>query len=358
MIINEINKEELIDFDYVVDLIDEQFKAVMSTDVDFYSNFNFKIANEQYYVPDEDREPNKIFIVIKFLPAEVDYGQDVIPLTIQAVSESNGLAAVQRLLLEYAQIFNLNTLMRDGKTIYQSYTTPNVISNFDVVYDGFRSVFVMSGTVLISSNINRITLKYYDGDYALLNFPKEIEDIPATTYLGEDYVFFADVIYKWSNNRYEICDDFSSRIKANIGLNDEEVDVDIFETPSEKVYIWDKTKNKYVESDGDKIDILNYTDTFDASPDTQPYFKNNNFTDSIIKFGTFSFTISSFLTKNDLNNKILKIISRKKTVNNNFYFKISMDNGLNMPLLKFKFINMTREQNKGEMPAIVLAFTN
>ena len=352
--IDEIDSTELLKFKYVVDIIKEQMNAVRMTDPEFYSNYVFDIENEQYFVPDEEREPNRIYIVIKFSPAQIDYGQDIMPFTIQAVSEQNGLIAAQRLLFDYAQTFNLRTLLKDGKTIYQNYTSPNVISNFEVVYDGFRSVLIMSGTILISSNINRITLKYYDGDYALLDFPSEVESLPLTH--SDDYVYYNNAIYKWNGSQYVVWD-YSSRIYADIGLHDETVPIDMFELPDEsKIYVWDG--EKYAESSGDEIDILNFTDTFDASPNTQPYFETKNFTDSIIKYGTYSFNVTSFLVNNEINNKVLRILSRKKAINNNFYFKVKFDNGLNMPLLKYKLINATKQQNKGEMPTIVLAFTN
>lgn len=357
--IDEVDSLELLKFKYVVDIIKEQMDAVRMTDPDFYSNYNFDIENEQYFVPDEEREPNRIYIVIKFSPAQIDYGQDIMPFTIQAVSEQNGLIAAQRLLFDYAQTFNLRTLLKDGKTIYQNYTSPNVISNFEVIYDGFRSVLIMSGTILISSNINRITLKYYDGDYALLTFPEFTSDSPpSVVYLNHDYVYYNNKIYKWNGARY-VEWDFEDRLRAEVGLHDESVNIDMFELLDEsKIYVWDSDESKYIESDGDEIDILNFTDTFDASPNTQPYFETKNFTDSIIKYGTYSFNVTSFLVNNEINNKVLRIMARKKAVNNNFYFKVKFDNGLNMPLLKYKLINATKQQNKGEMPTIVLAFTN
>lgn len=357
MIINEIDTEKLINFQYIIDLVTEQFESVMSTDPEFYSSYSFDIANEQYYVPDEDREPGKIYIVIKFSPAQIDYGQDVIPFTIQAVSESNGLVGAQRLLLEYAQIFNLQELNRDDKIIYQAYTTPNVISNFDIVYDGFRSVLVMSGTVLLSNDINRITLKYYDGDYASFDFP-HIGVTSLENNAGQ-YVWYNEKIYKWDGSQY-VEWDYADRIYDNVGLADELVAVDMFNLPNkDDVYVWDSEQSIYVKSEGTKINILSFNDMFDASPDTQPYFKNKNFTASIVKFGTYSFNITSFLTKNALNNKVLQIIKRKKPVDSNFYFKICYDDeSLNMPLLRYKMVNCSKQQNKGEMPSMALAFTN
>lgn len=356
-IISEINTNELINFQYVVDLIKEQMVAVLSTDPEYYSQYQFDIVNEQYFVPDEERENNRIFMVIKFSPAQIDYGQNVMPFTIQAVSECDGLVAAQRLLLEYAQIFNLNTLMKDGYTIYQSYTAPNVISNFEVVYEGFRSVLIMSGTILLSNNINRITLKYYDGDYAALDFPQKVVTTLPNSY-DEDYICYDGKIYKWNRTQY-VEWDYSGRIYSEVGLNDENVALDMFSLrDSDNVYLWNNAKNKYEKNSGEEIDLLNFSDVFDASPNTQPYFNTNNFTDSVVKYGTYSFNISMFLINNNINNKILKILSRKKTVNNNFYFKIDFDNGLNMPLLKYKLLNATKQQNKGELPSIVLGFTN
>lgn len=316
MIIENIN--DLTKFDTVMQVIEDQFQAIMQTDPKFYENYEFEIRNEQYFIPDDERNGHKIFIVVKFLPAELYYEQDVLPVTIQATSECNGVAAAQRLLFEYAQVFNLNTLEKDDKIIYQNYTSPNVISNFEVIYDGYRSLLVMSGTFLISRNVNRIKLKYYDG-----NSFKQVETVPS------EYV--ADLI---EIVRFE---------------NDEVIPV--------QVYKW--VENKYKKYNGEDLPILNYTDTFDATPDTQPYFEKKNFTESIIKYGTFSFNAVSYLLKNNFNTKILKIIARRKKINSDFYFKIIFDDDeCDMPLLPYKLLNATKQQNVGEFPSIVTAFTN
>ena len=308
---NEVDTKDLMKFQTVLELINEQFQIVMDSDPTFYSNYEFEIRNEQYFIPDDEREGHKIFIVVKFLPATLNLKQNILPVTIQAVSECNGVAAAQRLLLEYSQIFNLNTVKKDGQLIYQNYTSPNVISNFEVVYDGFRSLLVMAGTFLLSYNINRIKLLYFEGD----NVTRDLENVPNEKIT--DLIEMKDKsIYKWEENGYEIYE-------------------------------------------GEEIEILNYTDNFDVTPDTQPYFSNKNFTKSVIKFGTFSFNIVSYLIKNSFNAKILKIISREQDINSNFIFKICFDDGtLNMPLLEYKLLNVAKQQNVGELPSIVTAFTN
>lgn len=312
MIVEELNKDDyhFIEIEKVIDLIKNQLDAVMSLDAEYYSQFKFEISNEQFYVPDEDREPGKIYIIVKFLPADIDFGQDVLPITIQAISEYNGLEAVQKLLLEYAQIFNLKVRRdEDNELIYQTYTTPSVISNFEAIYEGFRSVLVMSGSFLLSKNINRVNVVYFDGDsFSIVN---AVPDAYAT-----DLIECDGSVYKWNGTGYE-------------------------------------------EYNGEQIDLLNYSDTADITPDTQPYFENKNFTESIAKFGTFSFNISSFLISSKLINKVLKIRKRMITIDTNFYFKIMFDiEELSMPLLPFKHIHSSINQNKGELPSFVMAFTN
>lgn len=326
---NNISEEDLVNFKYVMGIIEDQFEQVMQTDQNYYKNYKFEISNEQFWVSEDDREANTIYIIIRFSPADIDYGQLIMPFTIQAISEENGLSAAQRLLLEYAQYFNL-TIKKDdinNKIIYQSYTTPTVSSNYEIVYDGFRSIFMMSGSILLSKNINRTTLKYYNGDYAKFDLEQSPENL-------------------------------EQRIKGS-GNFDELVDVDIFTVKNDSsVYVWNNNTNKYEKSDGEDLDILTFTDQYNASPDTQPYFEKKNFTCSIVKYGTYSFTISSFLIDDVLTNKVLNILSRKINPNTNFYFKIVQDNGYNMPLLEYKLINVGKTQQKGQMPSIALTFTN
>lgn len=303
----EINRDELINFEFVLEIIKNQLNMIASTDPEYYSQYIFDVVNEQQFVSDDEREPGRIFIVVKFLPADIDYGQDILPFTIQAVSESNGLPAAQRLLLEYAQIFNLKTFKKEGKVIYQSYTTPNVISHFEIIYDGFRSVLIMSGTILISTNVNRSKLIYFVGDSA-----EDVSEIPS--YKVADLVTYEGDVYQWDGSQY-------------------------------------------VKYDGEEVDALAFNDVYNATPDTQPYFENGNMTKTMIKYGSYSFTCSFILTKNNLNDKILKIVTRKKNPNTSFYFKILQDDGNDMPFLEYKMIHFGRTQNKAEMPSAALAFT-
>lgn len=143
--------------DKIYELIMKQFNEVMGKDPEYYSKYKVYVSIEQQYVTPDKREKGAIYIVIKYLPASLNYGQVVLPITINALAENNKIEVCQKLLLEFAQTYNLT--QNEDNTILQTYTSPANASNFNEVYDGFRSLFYMSGTYLISENAN--TFKVY-----------------------------------------------------------------------------------------------------------------------------------------------------------------------------------------------------
>lgn len=166
----EERKKTFYEVDDLMNIIKSNFDVLINADKDFYGQYNIKIENEQYYVPDSDRkEPNTIYIAIKFQKATLDISQVLVPFVVLAISEQNALDVCQRLLLEYSQTFNLvdgagfstdennNVLSFVYK---QTYDTPNSTSHFNEVYDGYRSTFVMTGNILINYGINPLKAIY------------------------------------------------------------------------------------------------------------------------------------------------------------------------------------------------------
>ena len=136
----------------IIELLAMQFGKVMRGDEEYYSPYRVLISNEQQYIKTKDRDKNAIYIVVRFLPASLNFGQTVLPITINAIAERNKIDVCQRLLLEFAQTYNLTD--DESGTIKQTYTSPSIMSNFNEMFDGFRSLFYMSGTFLISKNAN------------------------------------------------------------------------------------------------------------------------------------------------------------------------------------------------------------
>lgn len=160
--------------DKVFNIIKEQMVSIMAADPEFYGKYNIILSNEQQFVKNKDRSPYNIYIVVKFMAASLVYGQTLLPVNINAIAEQNKIEVCQRLLLEYAQTYTLgddinisaaeNGDENDNSTyvIKQVYQSPQVMSNFNSVFEGFRSLFFMSGTFLVGKDSNPIKeITYY-----------------------------------------------------------------------------------------------------------------------------------------------------------------------------------------------------
>lgn len=169
----------MIDENAILSLIATQMQTIINGNDD-YSGYEFTITNELQFVKNKKNNADlknrakQIFIVIKFLPATLNYGQTLLPIVINVVAEQNKLNTCYSMLLEYAETYNL--VFNSDKTMKQYYSTPTVLSNFNEIGDGFRSLINMSGTFQISEDSN-------DFDVSMVEDGETI-DIPAISVNG------------------------------------------------------------------------------------------------------------------------------------------------------------------------------
>ena len=139
----------------ILNLIGQEMQTILSSSADF-NNYSFVITNEVQYEKDEKikKEKNKIFIVLKYYPATLNFGQILLPIQIDVVSEQNKLDIAKKLLCAFAETYNLE--FNSDLTIKQYYQSPSVLSNFNEIGYGYRSLLTMRGTLQISENSNLI----------------------------------------------------------------------------------------------------------------------------------------------------------------------------------------------------------
>lgn len=190
----------MTDIEIIMDTMRRQITEIISADAEYFSKYNIVLSNEQQFVKPQSRDANSIYIVVKMLPSTTNFGQRVVPVTINAVSERNRLEACQRLLNEFAIANNLkSSTLTDYENdtlshyVTQTYTTPAISSNFNEVYDGYRSLFYMSGTFLLSENANLFVLKYAkDGETSEVGtitnaFSVDVQNDTQATYASSDF---------------------------------------------------------------------------------------------------------------------------------------------------------------------------
>lgn len=155
---NEIHE---LNYDEILTLIHGQLLEYMNAPGNYerFKDYKITMSREQQFMKMKDKDPNAIYIVIKFGSADVVFGQTVLPVTIIALSEQDNIEAITGLLYEYAQTYNLKRVNDD--TINQMYESPSVSSNFAPLYAGYRSTVVMSAAFVIGKNSNEYKVYYY-----------------------------------------------------------------------------------------------------------------------------------------------------------------------------------------------------
>ena len=155
---NEIHE---LNYDEILTLIHGQLLEYMNAPGNYerFKDYKIIMSREQQFMKMKDKDPNAIYIVLKFGSADVVFGQTVLPVTIVALSEQDNIEAITGLLYEYAQTYNLKRVNDD--TINQMYESPSVSSNFAPLYAGYRSTVVMSAAFVIGKNSNEYKVYYY-----------------------------------------------------------------------------------------------------------------------------------------------------------------------------------------------------
>lgn len=147
----------MIDKQEILDIIAIQFNNIINANKEYYNGYTFLIEEEQQFLREKDKQGKKIFLVVKLLPATINFGQTLLPIIIEAVSERNSLDICHNLMISYAEVYNLTS--NDEETIKQYYSMPSILSNFNAFDSGYRSLLSMTGTFQITENQNNFKIK-------------------------------------------------------------------------------------------------------------------------------------------------------------------------------------------------------
>jgi hypothetical protein len=156
------DKVEKINYELIEDLIKSNFYEVMDENYNFYDKNKILITTDLQIIKNKNKGPRMIYVVIQFSPAEINFGQTVLPVSITAISEQNKLNVCKQLLIDYSQKFNM-AKSEDG-TIYQIYTSPQVESSFQDLFEGQRSIISLEGTFIISETASFFELNYHPNE--------------------------------------------------------------------------------------------------------------------------------------------------------------------------------------------------
>lgn len=120
------------------------------------NNDKIIVLNEQMFVKNGELDPNKIYVVTKYLTSSIEYGAETAPVQILVLSEQNGVQEAHRIFDEYTQTHNWVSFKIDDTFVKQQYSSPVVMSNFQEAAYGYRSVLYISATLFLMKNIQDV----------------------------------------------------------------------------------------------------------------------------------------------------------------------------------------------------------
>lgn len=178
------NNVQELNYEEILTLIQGQLMEHMNSEEYFakYKGTKLILSKEQQFMKLKDKDPNAIYIVVRFGAADVMFRQTVLPVTILVLTQHNKVDLAYDLMYEYSQRFNL--VRANNDTIQQVYESPSMSGSFNEVYEGFRSVVTMTAAFVIGKNSNEYKVYYYYTEGGM-NFAEEIPLISTSfSYVG------------------------------------------------------------------------------------------------------------------------------------------------------------------------------
>lgn len=137
----------VINYAEILALLEAQFAAIKASDTTTFGKLNIVVGDEQAFIKDQDKTPDSVYIVVKFGQASINFGQSVLPITIQVMGTHNKIRTTQNLLNKFASTYNRTEV----SGVQQLYMTPTANLNFSEVFTGFRTIFSLFCTFVISN---------------------------------------------------------------------------------------------------------------------------------------------------------------------------------------------------------------
>lgn len=149
-----------IDYDLIASQLTDGIYSIQASDSQF-RGFKITVTQERQFIERKANQPNSIFIVISFGEATIDYGQSLIPLTLDVYGEERTFTVARALLNAFATKYNL---YRSGEVV-QLWNAPTMVSPFNPTGTNFRALFALTGVIVYSGATGNpvVQFEYVEG---------------------------------------------------------------------------------------------------------------------------------------------------------------------------------------------------
>lgn len=261
-----------------------------------FQAYDIEVFNEQDYAKQRSIKPRTITVITKFLSSNLIFQAKTQPIQMIIFTEENSMSVANSIITKFCEDWNFRVVI-DGTTYTkQMYSTPVVLSNFQMIGSGQRTVFYVSATLFILEDVMDI-----ENLRVKLDFSTATQYSTTATYNVGDLVYKASDYHKIYRAKYETTN------YQNTWIDDE------WEVVCEDDSVYQK------------VECLSATIGYTMSGDTQAF--DGGFARTEKQFATFVLTVNVACVKNEFTNYCARIMSGTSNQKGNESFDFNFNIG-------------------------------
>lgn len=122
-----------------------------------FNAFDIEVYNEQDYAKNRSIKAKTITVIVKFLVDSKVFSAKTQPIQMLVITEENGISVANSILTKFCDTYNF-AVIPDGTTyVKHMYSNPVVLTNFNLIGIGLRTVLYINTTLFILEDVMDIT---------------------------------------------------------------------------------------------------------------------------------------------------------------------------------------------------------
>lgn len=127
-----------------------------------FKDYDIEVYNEQDYAKHRSIKPKTITVIAKFLSSTLVFSTKTQPIQMLAITEENSVSVANSIITKFCEKWNF-AVIPDGATyVKHMYSTPVVLSNFNLIGIGLRTVLYVNTNLFILENVMDINDLFVD----------------------------------------------------------------------------------------------------------------------------------------------------------------------------------------------------
>ena len=122
-----------------------------------FNKYNIDVYDEQEYAKKRSIQPNTITVIVKMLPSSLIYQAKTQPIQMLVITEENSISVANSIVTKFCESYNFVITTESTTYTKHIYSTPAVLSNFNLIGIGLRTVLYVNVTLLILDNVMDIS---------------------------------------------------------------------------------------------------------------------------------------------------------------------------------------------------------